>query len=540
VVGGNEPDTTRPPAGMPVAQDGDFGQDGRAGRRRDGGAMRRGQGTAVVLTVGTLMLTGCSTPAPSSSGSPSTTPSTAAPGGSPSSPTPDGSPSATSTTPGNGAAGAGDPYFPLDGNGGYDALHYDLAVSVLPGSRAITGVATLTARALQPLTRFDLDLHGLTVSSVTVGTTRATFRHVGQELVVTPSVTLPPGQQFRVTVRYAGRPELLKVASNGASEPDNGWYATADGATVMGEPQGASVWFPVSEHPSDKATYDVAITVPKGLTAISNGLPVGAPATANGVTTWRWHSEHPMASYLVLLTVGKYDIRRSTTSTGVPIIDAVDPSLGTIADAELANQREVIDVLSKAFGPYPFEAAGAVVDTFGADVALETQTRSVYSASMFKNGDNTYVIAHETAHQWFGDSVSLTRWQDIWLNEGFATYGEILWGEHVGALKPNEIIDNVLASVSPGDPMWKVDIGDPGRLDLFSPAVYQRGGLVLQALREQVGDDAFFRTLQTWAHDHRDGNGTTEQFIALAQQISGQDLTALFQKWLFSTGRPLR
>ena len=502
--------------------------------------MRRGRCTAAALASAALVLAGCSTPGPTSTGSPSAAASSPTPTDSASDATSGPVPSATSSIPAAGATGAGDAYFPLDGNGGYDALHYDLAVTVLPGSRSVTGVATLTARALQPLTAFDLDLHGLTVSGVTVGTARAAFRRDGQELVVTPPTTLPAGQPFRVTVRYAGQPGLLPVASHTGHEPDNGWYVTADGASVMGEPQGASLWFPVSEHPSDKATYDVAITVAKGLTAISNGLPVGAPVTSNGLTTWRWHSEHPMASYLVLMTVGNYEIRRSTTSTGIPIIDAVDPALGTIADAALARQSEVIDVLSKAFGPYPFEAAGGVVDTFGADVALETQTRSIYSASMFKNGDASYVVAHETAHQWFGDSVSLSRWQDIWLNEGFATYGEILWGEHLGAVKPTEIIDNVLASISPGDAMWKVNIGDPGTLDLFSPAVYQRGGLVLQALREKVGDDAFFRTLQTWARDHRDGNGTTEQFIALAEQISGQDLGPLFQKWLFTPGRPLK
>jgi aminopeptidase N len=508
--------------------------------------MRRGPVTAAALAAGALALGACSASPTATPTAPPTSPgasasATASAGSAGTSAAPSaGGPSPTSTVPGPGASGVGDAYFPLDGNGGYDALHYDLAVTVLPGSRAISGVATLTARALQPLTRFDLDLHGLTVASVAIGSTPAAFRRDGQELVITPTSTLPAGGLFRVTVRYAGTPELLRVASHDKQEPDNGWYRTADGATVMGEPQGGSVWFPVNEHPSDKATYDVAITVPSGLTAISNGLPVGAPVTAKGVTTWRWHSVHPMASYLVLMTVGKYDVRRTTTPAGLPVIDAVDPTLGTKADASLAREGEILDVLSKAFGPYPFEAAGAVIDPFGAEVALETQTRPVYAASMFLQGDNTFILAHELAHQWFGDSVSLTRWQDIWLNEGFATYGEILWGEHLGQLKHGEIIDNVFASVPPGDAMWKVTIGDPGALDLFSPAVYQRGGLVLEALREKVGDDAFFTTLQTWARDHRDGNGTTEQFIALAEKISGQDLGPLFQKWLFTSGRPLK
>jgi aminopeptidase N len=511
--------------------------------------MRRGRATAAALVAGGLLLAACSTPGPTPAGSSGSGSSGSASSGTPSASVSSPPPSAslpttpglpTSSTPGPGTSGLGDSYFPLDGNGGYDALHYDLVVTVLPGSRAIAGVATMTARALQPLTRLDLDLHGLTVASVTVGAAPAAFQRSGQKLVVTPSSTLPAGAEFRVTVRYAGTPELLKVASHDANEPNNGWYGTADGATVMGEPQGASVWFPVNEHPLDKATYDVAITVPAGLTAISNGLPVGAPVTSKGVTTWRWHSEHPMASYLVLLTVGKYDVRRTTSPAGLPIIDAVDPTLGSKADSSLAREAEVIDVLSQAFGPYPFEAAGAVIDPFNAEVALETQTRPVYAASMFDRGENTYILAHELAHQWFGDSVSLTRWRDIWRNEGFATYAEILWGEHIGQLKHEQVIDNVFGSISPGDSMWKVTIGDPGRLDLFSPAVYQRGGLALEALREKVGDDAFFTILKTWASDHRDGNGTTDEFIALAEKLSGQDLGPLFQKWLFTSGRPLK
>ena len=489
--------------------------------------MRRAGIIAVTVVAGTLGVSACSTPTPTVSTASSTTGHSVSP-----------TAIATPTSPAAGAPGIGDAYFPLDGNGGYDVGHYDLAVTVLPGSRAIVGVATITARALQPLTQFDLDLHGLTVSAVFVGSIAAHFRQQGQELVIRPPRVLPVGAYFRVQVRYGGRPTMLKVTSGDGSEPDNGWYGTVDGASVMGEPQGASVWFPVNEHPSDKATYDVAITVPRGLTAISNGLPVGQPVTKQGRTTWRWHTLHPMASYLVLLTVGKYDIRRSTTSTGVPIIDAVDPSLGTIADDELAKQPEIIDVLSAAFGPYPFEAAGGVVDSFSADVALETQTRSIYSASMFKNGDNSYVIAHETAHQWFGDSVSLARWQDIWLNEGFATYAEILWGEHLGEVQPSQVIQSALDHHPATDPLWTVNISDPGPKDLFGPAVYQRGALVLQALREKVGDDAFFRILHAWAHDHLDGNGTTAQFIALAQTTSGQDLAALFQKWLFTSGRP--
>ncbi len=453
--------------------------------------------------------------------------------------TPPGS-SLTSTSPTadaapvRGAPGAGDSYYPLDGNGGYDALHYDIAVTIAPGSRTITGTATITARATSGLSRFDLDLHGLTVSSVEVDGDVAAWTREGQELVITPPEAVAAGAEFRTEVRYSGRPTSIE-----GGDIDNGWYVTDDGATVLGEPQAASVWFPVNEHPSDKATYDVAVTVPKGLVAISNGLPVGEPTSGTQGTTWTWRHSRPMASYLVLLSVGKFDVRRSTTSSGLPIIDAVDPAIGDAADEALAQQGEIIDVLSEAFGPYPFETAGAVVDVIPPVVALETQTRSLYSAAIFTTTqDGTWTVVHETAHQWFGDSVSLQEWQDVWLNEGFATYAEWIWSEQTQDFDPRGVIPQVLAEVPADDPIWATDVSDPGAEELFGPAVYQRGALVLEALRETVGDDAFFVILRTWAADHRDANGTTDEFIALAERVAGRDLDVVWDTWLFGAGKP--
>lgn len=436
--------------------------------------------------------------------------------------------------PSAGADGAGDPYFPLDGNGGYDALHYDLRVSVGADLRTITGDATLTARTTQALSAYDLDLHGLTVSSVTVDGRAARWERDGQELVITPAAPLRAGTTFRTRVRYAGSPTLLP----GDDGVQNGWYVGQGGAAVLGEPQGASVWFPVSEHPSDKATYTVTVSVPQGRTAVSNGLPVGPPVTAGGRTTWRWRTQHPMASYLVLLAVGDLTLHRWTTDSGLPVVDAVGPGVPASANAALARQGEVIDVLSATFGPYPFEAAGAVVVPEVPQVALETQTRPVYGAPIMSGDHPVYVLAHELAHQWFGDSVSLSSWRDVWLNEGFATYAEYLWGQHVDGLDPATMITRELSSAPADDPFWTTDISDPGPQHLFDAAVYYRGACVLEALREVVGDDAFRTTLRRWAAEHRDGNGTTAAFVALAQQVSGRDLTAVFDTWLYSTHKP--
>jgi aminopeptidase N len=246
-----------------------------------------------------------------------------------------------------------------------------------------------------------------------------------------------------------------------------------------------------------------------------------------------------MASYLVLLAVGNYTLARSTSASGIPIIDAVDPDAVESAAPALAQQAAILDFLASDFGPYPFEAAGAVIAKGLPEEALETQTRSLYGAGLFgPGGSNAQGLVHETAHQWFGDSVSLNRWSDVWLNEGFATYAETLWGAKQGTLDPTKSIPDALASTSSDDPLWRTDFSNPGAQEMFSDAVYQRGALVLQALREVVGDKAFFTTLRKWTAEHRDGNATTGQFIALAQKVSTRDLTEVFGTWLFGTSKP--
>ena len=209
----------------------------------------------------------------------------------------------------------------------------------------------------------------------------------------------------------------------------------------------------------------------------------------------------------------------------------------------MARQGEVLDVLGGAFGPYPFSTVGAIVegqnDLF---FALETQTRPVYSKLFWQdaqgnpvNGDS--VVVHELAHQWFGDKVALARWQDIWLNEGFATYAEWLWAEHEGQATPQEIFQATYDAIPADDAFWDVVIGDPTVEHLFDEPIYVRGAMTLQALREKVGDDDFWRIVRRWAAQ-RDGHGTTSEFIALAERISGQQLDKFFDVWLFTGEKP--
>ncbi|MFI9639561.1 M1 family metallopeptidase [Micromonospora sp. NPDC051925] len=475
---------------------------------------RNRRGLALLVTVA-LALAGC-TADPKPREAPRPTP---APGETP------------SVTPG--PAGVGDPYFPTAGNSGYDVDRYILKVRYDPATDELRGTATVRATATSELALFHLDLAGLTVRRVTVDDAPARHARDGAELVVTPAAPVRVGSAFTVEVGYDGRPVPLRNETIG----DGGWLHTADGAVALGQPESASTWFPVNDHPSDKAAYDFEITVPKGLVAVANGVPKGQRAASDGWTTWRWSEAAPMASYLSTVVIGKY--RTSTGEhQGKPVFSAVASTLPRgAADGSVARTLEVADYLESVFGPYPFDAyGGVVVDEPRIRYALETQSRPVYSADFFRSGENTGVVAHELAHQWFGDSVSVARWEDIWLNEGLATYAEWLWAEHQGRDTAQAEFDKRYASST--DRIWQVPPGAPGVANLFSESVYERGGMTVHALRMTVGDDAFFRLVKTWAAEKRNGNATTAEFVSTAERVSGQQLDDFFAAWLHGTERP--
>ncbi|MFI7604087.1 M1 family metallopeptidase [Micromonospora sp. NPDC049366] len=430
-----------------------------------------------------------------------------------------------------GAADAGDPYVPGRGNGGYDVGHYDLDVRYDPATDRLTGRAVLTATATMGLSRFNLDLAGLDVERVVVDGAPAAQRRTGDELVVTPARKLPRGTRFTVEVAYAGVPAAIPDGVLGSG----GFLHTDDGAIALGQPDSAATWFPVNDHPSDKATYDVAVTVPDGLAALSNGVP-GPRRSADGWTTWRWAERAPMASYLSTLVIGRYRVSTGTHA-GRPMVTAVpasEPEDGPAA-ASLARTGAIVDFLASRFGPYPFESyGGIVVADPRIGYALETQSRPVYGPSFFEGGrPNPAVVAHELAHQWFGDSVSLARWGDIWLNEGFATYAEWLWDEHDGGRTAQRAFEAQYAATD-----WSRPSVDPGREAMFGSAVYQRGALAVHALRRTVGDDTFFRILREWTAGRRDGNVRTDDLIAHAERVSGRQLRSLFDAWLIGGTPP--
>ncbi|HEY8478350.1 MAG TPA: M1 family metallopeptidase [Spirillospora sp.] len=481
---------------------------------------------------------------------------------------------------------AGDDYVPGDGNGGYDVQHYGLKLTIDPNSaQQLKGTATITATATQRLARFNLDLAGLNVSSIKVDGAPARQQRGGSELEVTPAKPLAKGAKFTTVVEYSGSPEPTSDPVLGTY----GWIRTSDGVFVACQPSGAKSWFPSNDHPSDKATFDFEITVPEGLTAIANGepetpltgtgggTPSGPPATSPGpppdeppdeppagppgapgvepvghrsqpvghrvgklgqraLTTSKWRVKEPMATYLATVTVGRFDVRTSRTSDGVQVITAVDPTVGTVDLNQFHDlNAQITEEFAKLFGPYPFSSTGGLVDNANVGFALETQNRPVYGSF----GARPTIVAHELAHQWFGDSVGVRQWKDIWLNEGFATYAEWLWEEKSGGKTVeqqfNERYESPLAQE-----LWNNPPGDPGREKMFGRSVYDRGGMTLVALRDRVGENTFYEILRTWAKERRHSHGTTRQFIDTANKVSGQRLDGFFEDWLYKKGRPAK
>ncbi|MFI2212090.1 M1 family metallopeptidase [Streptomyces sp. NPDC020141] len=422
------------------------------------------------------------------------------------------------------AAGVGDPLFPTLGNGGYDVRHYLLTLEYDPGSGRLAGTAEILARATRELDVFHLDLHRLSASEVTVDGAGARTGHDGDELAVRPAEPVAAGRLFRTVVRYAGAPSAITDA-DGSEE---GWLRTPDGALAVGEPMGSMAWFPGNHHPSDKATYDLSVTVPEGLEAVSNGEPAGE-RTSGGRTTFGWRSKEPMASYLATLAIGRFEVGSSRTRSGVPVVTAVDEAVSESLSRRIPEALEWAEGL---FGPYPFSSAGAiVVPDEAVGYALETQSRPVFPAGSF----TPEILAHEIAHQWFGDSVTPSSWRDMWLNEGFATYAEWLWAEEFGSTPVGRSFDRAFADSGNWDfPPAR----PPSAARISDDPVYERGAMVLHRVRLAVGDEVFFRLLRGWAREHRHGNASTADFTAYAERVSARDLDGVWDVWLYGEGRP--
>ncbi|MFJ8543097.1 M1 family metallopeptidase [Streptomyces sp. NPDC093586] len=437
-----------------------------------------------------------------------------------------------------GGSGVRDPYFPKAGNGGYDVGHYDLVLDYDPDAEHVTGTATITARATQDLSAFNLDLKGLDVEKVTVEGRAARFHRAGQELTVRPPDELDKGRRFRVRVRYSGEPGTV-TDPDGSEE---GWLPTDDGAVGLGEPVGSMAWFPGNHHPSDKASYDLTVTVPDDYGAVSNGQ-LTSRTTKGGRTTFHWHTAEPMASYVATVAVGDWRISRSVTEDGLPVYTAVDPEQEDASRTVLAQLPEIVKWERDLFGPYPFSSTGVIVDRPGdAGYALETQNRPY-----FPGAPDTETLVHELAHQWYGDSVTPKTWRDMWLNEGFATYAQWLWTEDHGGDTAQETFDALYDGTyfddeESDEALWAFPPGKPpGAAHVSDSPVYRRGAMVLHRIRQTVGDDAFRALLRDWAAAHRHGNADTGDFTAFVEKSApDEDFTEIWDDWLYGDGKPKR
>jgi len=438
----------------------------------------------------------------------------------------------------SGAPGVGDPYFPKMGSGGYDVTAYDVFLSYrrsgeVRSTTAVSAVADTDQGAPESgpaMERFNLDFRGPEVDKVLVDGAEAEWSRAGQELRITPETPISDGASFGARVRYEGTPKQV-------DNPDgsrDGWTKTSDGAVALGQPQAVPSFLPVSDHPTDKALWQIELKVPRGLTGISNGTLEGGIERDGEKTVTRWTVNQPMASYLAMIAIGRYEIDRATVR-GIPYLGAVDSSLSLSSrESLLENTREAHRFLEGVAGPYPFDATGGVVDPSSLGFALENQTRSYYPSSPGRQ-----LVIHEVAHQWYGDSVSVTEWDEIWLNEGFATYMEWLYIEEQGGQSVAERFQSMYAANGPDSSLWTPPPANPGGpQNLFDRSVYDRGAMALQVLREGLGDSAFRLVLRRWAEEYQYGNASTRDFYELIEQVTDARVPAAFPVWLYEPGKP--
>lgn len=435
--------------------------------------------------------------------------------------------------PSVGSAGVGDTYFPKDGNGGIDVRHYDIRNRYDFASGTLRGRTVLTLVAKKDLRRFNLDFL-LKTTSVVVDGRPAKFRRDGRhELVITPKRTVAKGEKVKVRVRYRGTPSTKTYLG------ENAWLADQHEVVAMGQPHMSPWWFPANDHPSDKATFKIAVTVPKGKQVVANGTLRKKERTRT-TTTWHWRARDPMATYLAFFAAGDFRIekgRQGSRTWWNAVSKRLPERSRKAAWKQLRRSPKIVSRLERDLGAYPFETTGGVVTSLPVEFALENQTRPTYGAWV---SSNPSVVVHELAHQWFGDSLGLRRWRDIWLNEGFATFMEWRYDERYFRTDPQARLLEMRSWYGPKDPFWDVRIGAPGAKNLFDEAIYDRGAMTLQALRTRIGEKAFWQLLRSWVDEHRDGLVAGAAFEAAAERASGQDLDGFFDAWLRSSDRPAR
>ena len=419
----------------------------------------------------------------------------------------------------------GDPYLPGHGDRSWSAAHYALDLDYDLAGNRLRGEAVIDAVAEEDVSRVVLDLAGLDVTKVTVdGAAPAKYAARSNRLVVTLKAPIAAGAAFRMVVKYAGAPTTLIDKHHG----DAGWEELDDGVIVAGQPHGAPTWFPCNDRPDNKASYSITVTTAADYTVVANGELEGKKRGSSTIT-WRYEQVEPMATYLATVQIGRYVVHDYRASVPIKAVTPADVDEGF--EAAFGRQPEMMAAFVEWFGPYPFASYTAVITSDELEIPLESQGLSTFGRNFCRDDWAAIrLVAHELAHQWFGNAVTLARWQDIWLHEGFACYCEWLWSEASGGDSADEWARHYQEKLSDLD--QDLVLADPGPELMFDDRVYKRGALTLHALRLTVGDDAFFSLLKDWVAEHSGGSVTTEDFRAFAGERTGADLDELFDAWL--------
>lgn len=426
-----------------------------------------------------------------------------------------------------------DPYLPRNGNFGYRVSRYELELEYKVAINRLAGSATITAVTLASLRTFTLDLSdALSVTKVSVNGRRpAAFNCSDGKLHVALSSPLPAGAAMTIVVRYGGTPRPIRSLWG-----EVGFEELTEGVLVAGQPNGAASWFPCDDHPSSKASYRIAISTENSYRAIANG-ELMSRRTRAAMTTWTYELAEPTSTYLITLQIGMYESYRLQKSP-VLIQAALPARLKRNFDNDFGRQPQMMKLFVKRFGPYPLSTGYTVVVTDDdLEIPLEAQGISIFGANHCDGGRGSErLIAHELAHQWFGNSVTARRWRDIWLHEGFACYAEWLWSEESGGQTADEWARHYYERLvdSPHDLL----LSDPGPRDMFDDRVYKRGALTLHALRGVIGDDNFFALLRDWTKRHRHSTAVTDDFTGLAANYADVSLRPLWDGWLYSEDVP--
>lgn len=424
-----------------------------------------------------------------------------------------------------------DPYLPQNGNRGYRVTRYELDLEYKVTANRLAGRAAITAVAVGVRRRFALDLsQTLAVSKVLVNGVKAKYSHQRAKLTITPTRPIPAGGAMSVVVHYTGTPKPIHGPWG-----DVGWEELDEGVIVASQPNGAASWFPCDDHPSSKASYRISITADSPFYALANGRLVGKKVKA-GHTTWTYEQPEPMATYLATIQIGNYT-RRRVSRGPVPIFALLPYRLIDHFEHDFARQPQMMDVFTTLFGPYPFAEYTVVVTDDDLEIPVEAQGCSVFGANHCdgRRGSER-LVAHELAHQWFGNSLTLRQWHDIWLHEGFACYAEWLWSENSGGPSADDLANaahHKLAGL-PAD----LIIGDPGPAAMFDDRVYKRGALTLHSLRLILGNEPFFALLHEWVAKHRYGSVTTREFFDLAAHYTPWSLHEIQHNWLEAAPLP--